>query len=360
MLDARLSPAVLLAEADPEAVVAALEREEVVALMQRALDGCDPGQPLAQAAVATIAAAARRQAAWQLYLTAQAREVLALLAEAGIPALVLKGMAVCHWAYAAPHERQCKDIDLLLPSLAHVERACQLLQRRGHQRVGPGLPGDLVTFELSCVRQDARSGARLEIDLHWRLSSSPMFAFRYQWGELLATSIPVPALGPTARGLAPVPAYLHACMHLLQNVANRQQSSLKWFHDLKLIGARFETEQWQHAAQEAVDRGLARVVLAATAAAQAWFTVALPPDARARLVAAAADESFRPDLLGRWWYVQRANWASFPTLRLRLRWLRQRLLPDRAYLRARYSGSGGALSALGRRSLALLRRIRDR
>src|SRR5690606_3632525 len=133
-----------------------------------------------------------------LFREAHCRTILARLIEAGIPILLLKGSALAYWAYASPHLRECSDIDLLLRSRGDVDRATQILEELHFKNGDRVLPGDLVCFELTCVGS-IPSNAGLEIDLHWQLSSTPMFAFRFNWDELQRGSIELPLLAPGAR-----------------------------------------------------------------------------------------------------------------------------------------------------------------
>ncbi|KAB2931876.1 MAG: nucleotidyltransferase family protein, partial [Candidatus Contendobacter sp.] len=70
----------------------------------------------------------------ELMRAAELRDVLAALAQAGLPVLLLKGAALAYTLYPEPHLRDRCDTDLLLPSRDEAERAWRVLQTLGYQR----------------------------------------------------------------------------------------------------------------------------------------------------------------------------------------------------------------------------------
>lgn len=63
----------------------------------------------------------RELALVSMQLEFQTRQVLTTLHTLQLPALLLKGSALAHWAYDQPHLRACSDVDILLPSRAAAE-----------------------------------------------------------------------------------------------------------------------------------------------------------------------------------------------------------------------------------------------
>ena len=303
-----------------------------------------------------FATAARECAAQSLMREGECRRILVRLAEAGIEVLLLKGSALAYWAYASPYLRDCSDIDLLFRSRTEVDQCVGILADFRFDPRERVLPGGLISFELTCVR-DRRDGIPLEIDLHWQLSSAPMFAYRFDFDELASTSIALPRLAPTARGLSAVYAYLHACMHRVQNMAWGGGNSLKWLFDLNVLGRGFTAGEWGEFAATAIDRSLAAVCQDAIAASTAIFGDHVPAYVHSALREAARREVMDVSEMHRWSYVQWMNFLAFPTTGQRLRWLRQRVLPDIAYMQERYGG-GGLLPMLGVRLRDGLRRLR--
>lgn len=344
-----------ISEQDTEPLLRLARHEGVPGLLHARL-ATEPAAGMVPAPLRTaIMQAAQGEVARSLYLESHARRILARLEQAGIATLLLKGSALAYWAYAAPWQRSCGDIDLLLRSRVEVERAGALLAELGYQPASGALPGDLVSFELT-LAHGAEGTARVEVDLHWRIASSPLFAFRLDWEELDARAVALPKLADGARGLMPVHAWLHACMHRLQNRTNHVPDTLKWLYDLDVLGRGFSETDWHELAQLAGERGLAATCLDGSRAAASHFGEVMPAAIQKQLALAATHETMDISRLDRWWYVQRMNLAAYPDLRRKLRWLRQRLLPDRTHLRARYGGDTGIFKALLLRLRAAARR----
>jgi len=278
---------------------------------------------------------ARRKAQLSLMREAECRKILSHLHSAGIDVLILKGSALAYWAYPSAHLRDCSDIDLLFSSYADTCKVIECLESLAYRLRDPVLAGDLVSFEHTCVR-DSVSGTGLEIDLHWQLSSSPIFAYRFYFDELNSRAISLPKLGEFARGLSPEHAFFNACMHRIQNMAEGSENSLKWLYDLHLLCADFSQAQWQQVLDVAIERKLAGVCRDALQAAQHDFHTIVPDAILASLLSAEKNEFMKIGKMHRWFYIQYMSFMAFPNWPLRMRWLRQRLLPNAAYLEMRY------------------------
>jgi hypothetical protein len=182
------------------------------------------------------------------------------MAHAGISGLLLKGSALAHWAYPAPHLRACSDVDLLLPSRKAAEELARRLCAAGTGYERSDTSGELVAYELMCRRQIS-DGLKLEVDIHWRLANSPLFADAFTFDELMAESIALPRLGPEARGLGLVHACIHACVHRALNLSIGVDDKLKWLYDLEVFRALFTPADWQQLVDLSISKGLAVVVL---------------------------------------------------------------------------------------------------
>lgn len=335
---------------DGDEMLRVAREQGVAALLQARLAGSDAEVPsdLRHA----LDALAQKKAAQSLYRQAQCRAVLARLDAAGIPALVLKGAALAYWAYPEPYLRESGDIDLLLPSAQDTERAVAAIAPLGYTLLEGLHPGDLSRFESTC----AQVGGGMEIDMHWRLSNTALFAFRFGWDELWQQSVGLPALAPTARALAPAQALLHACMHRTKHLAV-QQDRLSWLYDLVVMAERFGPADWQALCAQAARHGVAGVCLANLRDAEARFGSLLPSDVANALAEASSREPLRPARLRHGWYFQLMSWKALPTMRMRWRWLRQQMFPGFAFLRRRH-GTDSTAVALWRRVLTGVRRLR--
>jgi hypothetical protein len=319
------------------------EQEGVVALvhwrLQQARLGVETGRraapdfSLPPAILKAFGDVAHDEALVSMLQEAELRRLLGLMRELGIAGLILKGHALGQWAYAVPHLRACGDIDVLLASRADAERLAHRLEALGH--VQSRKPEGSVGYELTCTRTISPA-VSIEIDLHWRLSNSPLFGYRFSFEEMMAASKALPGLAPNARGLGAVHALLHACMHRVLNLAECNDSDkLKWLYDLSVLTCIFSESDWQHFQSLCVERGLAGVCLNSLDAAAQTFgaqAVPVPGAVRETLVRAQGAESLDVTRLTQWRYREYKIWTALPTLRLRLLWLWQRLWPSRAYM----------------------------
>lgn len=329
----------------------AAQGEDVVALVQARLRAEPAGVP--DAVQAAFEDAARAEAAQSMLRQAEARRVLALLAAAGLPVLLLKGSALAYWLYPAPHLRHCADVDLLFETREAALHAAALLAGDGYVRRQHF--GDAATAEFLC-RRELPGRARVELDMHWALSSAPVFGRRFTFAELMAASQPLPALAPEARGLGPAHACLHACLHRLSDLSNGGDDRLKWLYDLHLLAAAMTDADWRQCVALAAERGLSGVcVHGLEAAAQALAThLPSPPlDALRRQAAAEPMDAAR---MHQWGYFQRQNLRALPGWRARLRWLWQRLRPTAHYREDVGVAGSGLLRDRMQRALRQLRR----
>ncbi|HEY8009611.1 MAG TPA: nucleotidyltransferase family protein [Rudaea sp.] len=283
-----------------------------------------------------LAAATRAEAVSCLVREAECRRILDCLAETNLPALLLKGSALAYWAYDAPYLRPCVDIDFLFASHAAAATAARALARLGYAPLSRALPGDLTTFELGCVR--VVGGTHVWADLHWGVGGAPLFANRLGIEELFAASIALPKLATTARAIGPVHAYLHNSTHRALQLHLGSGDRLKWHYDLHLLAQNFSAADWNQLATLCEERGLAGTCQDAMESSAALFATQLPQSVVDRLTRARRTEKLDVRRMYSWKYMEYQNFRALPTLRQRLRWLRQRLVPNRVYLDDMYGG----------------------
>ncbi len=342
-------------DASNESICDEINREGVVALLHERINAAAGPVDIPAGFREHIAALARKKSQQSLMREAECRRILANLQKAGIKVLLLKGSALAYWLYPSAHLRDCSDIDLLFCSYDETRKAIGLLQSMQYSLRDPAMAGDLTSFEQTCVR-DSNAGTGLEIDLHWRLSSSPMFAYQFDFDELDASSMALPRLGPHARGLSPVHAFFNACMHRIQNMSDGTENCLKWLYDLHLLASQFSPAEWQMLVDVSIDRKFAGICLDGLQATKREFGTSIPEDVPAALEKASKKERMQIGKMQGWFYIQRMSFSAFPTLRLRLRWLRQRLIPNGEYLKARY-GESNFVRLLFKRIRAGLQRL---
>lgn len=333
----------------PEALLAQAASEGVLALL---------GQRVSQLRNAPtgfideLLAAGRSLAASSLLLEAECRRTLATLPPQK-PVLMLKGSALAHWLYPQPFLRECSDIDLLMSSRADVEQAAEQLGGIGYAMHHQ--PDDLA-HELLC-RRELANGMRVDLDMHWRLVNAPVFADVFGFDELHAAAIPLPRLGPTARGLCPVHAFAHAAMHRAINLYTGIGDRLKWLYDLHLLAKSFDANDWESLVRLCGQRGISGVCIEGIEATEAMFGQVAPASVLECLDGARARDRVDARRMGEWGYMQRRNLASLPSGRVRLRWLWQSLLPPTGYLQELYGSERGRMWLLMERGRRACRRL---
>jgi len=326
----------------PEQLVTAAQAEDVVGLVNWRLQqvsfcsgistvwtGAAPFAEFVQA----FSIAAREEALSSMMIESESRGIIRLMAKAGIPSLMLKGSALAHWAYTQPHLRACSDVDLLVPSREDGEALSAQLTAKGYERVKT--LGDLVAYELLCHRQVA-GGWNLEVDIHWRLANSPLFANVFTFDELMKDSIELPKLAPGARGLGIVHAFIHACLHRALNLSTGTNDKLKWLYDLEVLMELFTPEQWKRLANLSVGKGVAGIVSDALHVAAATFGRELPAQWMGVMLRSQGNETLDARRLSDWRYMQRKSFESLPGFFQKIRWLGQRCFLSHEYLQQLY------------------------
>jgi hypothetical protein len=155
--------------------------------------------------------------------------VLRLIASAGLPAIVLKGLALAHTVYVHAWMRPRGDTDLLIRQIdvPHFDR---VFRDSGYTLL-PHVRGELTLPQRHYYR-DAVSGFRHSWDLHWRLTTSEALREALPEGELWAHAEPRPDLDG-----ARVPKYAEAlvlaCIHRLAH--HFDDPRLIWLWDIRLL-----------------------------------------------------------------------------------------------------------------------------
>jgi hypothetical protein len=135
------------------------------------------------------------------------------------------------------------------------------------------------------------------------------------------------------------------------------QDILKWIFDLYLLGNRFTAQDWSDLADLAIERGLAGTCLDGLRACTEMFGDPCPESCRELLAAAALNEPMKISRMGSWTYIQYMTLLAFPTVRMRARWIRQRVFPTREYLRYRYGKGRGFVYLVASRTAAGVRSL---
>lgn len=266
---------------------------------------------------------------------------LAALRGAGLDPLLFKGEALARSLYPEPGTRVRGDADVWVGP-ADFDLACRTLEGLGWQAV-PAADGEWLQPE----RSFRAPGGPARIDLHRRILSQP----------LLAAALDAPAIlarATRAGGVAmpgPDDALLIAAAHLVGHHADAPRAI--WLHDLHCLAA--DHAALRPAADRAIARGLAAILAHALRAAREAFGTPLDDDLLRGLDDAGRRERgarlLRPMSAAR---RLGFDFATLPGWRARATWLRELLVPDAGWLRAR-EGAGPLPWLLLRRALRGLR-----
>jgi len=283
---------------------------------------------------------ARAAMAWELAHKAELIRCLSALTDAGIEVLILKGTALAYSLYSVPSIRSRGDTDLFVRT-DDVATSCDVLAELGYAR---DTYSQGVGCEVNLTKQD-RFGLDHVLDVHWRLSGNEVFAALFDWEEAHRMSVAVPALAVQARGLSPVHALLHACVHRAAHVHSPyyvdgdpylERNRLIWLYDIRLLSDALDTAHWRSFVDLARERGVSALCLDALHAAADLLGAAIPTEASSALAHPKRSEISAQLLLDSAW---RGAWVEFRAQRglaARSKYLRDLLFPNRQYMQRKY------------------------
>jgi hypothetical protein len=284
------------------------------------------------------------------------RTVLEALAQASVRPILIKGASLAYTHYARPELRPRADTDVMIVA-DERKTVARVLASIGYERPAEA-DGELTTGQFHFVRDD-RCGILHALDVHWRISNVRVFAEALTYEELARDAVPIPALGPHARGAAPQHALFLACIHRVAHHADADD--LLWLYDIRLLAQGTEADAAAFAALASA-RGMRAVCRRGLALASAAFGGIDPRwlaalsnvngagNSDEREAQAAAFLRGPMSLAG----ILKADLAATPGWRRRLRILREHLFPKRAFMHERY----GTRSALALPFLYLYRIVR--
>jgi hypothetical protein len=323
-----------------DAFVAACAEQDLTPLIYRTLATDGSGWP--GDVIGRIAGQARTQVGVEMARTRETRQALDALAAAGVPALIFKGTALAHAIYPHPSLRPRNDTDLLVRP-ADRDAARTALEGAGYTAT-TYCDGEVLFRQYELQREDAL-GITHALDVHWGLSTQALFADLFDFDELEAGSVAIPALGNHARAFGPVHALLCACVHPTMHHHNEER--LIWAYDVHLLGARLSPSDWRHFADTASAKSVAAICRNALQRAVDRLGTRVPRDVLARLDAAAArgEPSARYLEAGRRWGDELASSLRALRWRDRLRLVREVAFPAPRYMLAAYGVSGARFGA---------------
>jgi hypothetical protein len=271
------------------------------------------------------------------------RAVLKELGHSGIAPLVFKGQALAYSHYPDPLFRPRVDTDVLIDP-AEQQSMFTVLERLHYHR-SPFVAGDFVMHQAPYLRTDAR-GVQHAIDVHWKISNPQVFAAALTTAELRSGSVNIPALGPSARAVAPVHALAIACIHRVAH--HNHEERLIWLYDIHLMAERLTAAEEEQFANLAGAKQLTKVCAAGLARAAELFGAGRAASLASRLVATGSVEPSQVYVSGKMRKVDvlASDLRALDGWHSRMKLVREHLFPPPRYMRDTYGVASPALLPL--------------
>jgi hypothetical protein len=325
----------------PSEILSVADDEGVASLVYQAL-AASPARDVPAALTEAFAAAAREQAAREMLRRQEIASALAALDGAGVAPIVLKGAALAYTVYDRPDLRPRDDTDLLVRE-DDLDRVREAMASCGYE-AGLLCDGELLFRQYQMEKSD-RFGTSHVVDVHWKISTQPVFADVLSYDEVAAASAPIPALGRSARGCGAAHGLLIAAIHPVMH--HRNVERLVWLYDVHLLASGMSGAALQDMAALAMARRVGGVTAHTLARARARFGTAIPAALIRDLEQRDPGEPSRAYLAaGRHWSDELGDsLGALPTLGDRLTLVREVMLPSPRYMRSRYQIGDGVLAA---------------
>ena len=323
---------------DAHEFLALCDREEIacLAFTQMARSGADDDWP--PEVRDELARAAREAAAVEMVRRQEIEVVLDALRARGVRVLVIKGAALAYAVYPDPIARTRLDTDLFIDA-SDATDARAVFAERGYT-APPYCDALMAQFQME--RTDA-VGVTHVFDVHWKISTQPVFADVLTFAHAASRAVPVSALGPNAATLSNVDALLLACIHPAMHHQNAERAL--WTYDTHLLASRLSDDEFREFALYATQRQVAAICAHELRRAESRFATPIPADVLRSLDAAGAEPSAAYLASHRRWHDELASSVrATPNLGDRVRLMREVLLPRPSYMLGAYGLEGKPLA----------------
>lgn len=306
--------------------------EDLTGLVYERLVSCDPGDDWLALRDA-LADHAREAAATELLRKREIMSVLDSLGGEAVDPILLKGTALAYSVYSTPSSRPRCDTDLLIRR-DQIDAVRRVMTARGYL-APPFSHGEVLFCQFEMEKPDD-FGVNHAFDVHWKISTQPIFADVLAYDEVRAEAVPVPRLGLRARAPSPIHALLHACIHPAMHHRNAER--LIWVYDIHLLASRLSRSQLDRFVDLASARGVAAVCAHALAVATTRFGTRVSDHVMATLAGSAPGEASAAYLQPRrrWHDELISSIRDLSSWRDRLRLLREVMFPDSRYILSAY------------------------
>ena len=281
---------------------------------------------------------AREETARELLRREEIAAVIAALSDRGVRAVVLKGAALAYTVYETPGARPRLDTDFFIDECDR-DTARVVLEKRGY--VAPPYCADLFSqFEMTKTDE---FGLVHVMDVHWKISTQPVFACVLRFEEVLRRAMPVPALGASAVVPRSVDALLLACMHPVMHHQNEER--MLWAYDIHLLAESLTAVEFEELVRLARAKQMTEVCARGLRLAQAMFRTAISNALLADLDRRERAEPSAEYLASqrRWRDETVSSLRALPRFSERVRFMRSVLLPSPQYMLGAYGLHGKPL-----------------
>jgi hypothetical protein len=271
------------------------------------------------------------QAALEMCRQPELTRVLAALADAEVPVLLMKGGALAYTVYPLPELRPRCDTDLLL-AREDLDRARPVLAQLGYAEA-IGVTGELVSHQQMFVKHDHGHPSHT-LDVHWQIVNPQRFAGALTFERLASESLPIPALGRGARTPGIVHSLLLACLHRFAH--HYETDRLIWLYDIHLLGQFMSEADWAKALCLAEELRIAPVCGRCIQTVRERLGTALPAQIAAAFESATRHE--RTVVPERRWQILLSDLRALPSWASRVRLLAEHAFPAPEYILSKYPG----------------------
>ncbi len=205
-------------------------------------------------------------------LARELARILRLFADAGVPVMPLKGVALAESLYGDPALRVCSDIDVLVPP-RHAIEAFHLVVSSGYQPefTQPRLLDLVVRYAKHGVLTREERTRIYRLELHWALFLGGGLE-KELLDQLWSDAVRKTFYGVSAFALSAEWEFLYLAVH----AAQESRLCLKWFADLDRLCARGILD-WKKVNDKAKSLGWETAVRSSLAACCSLFETPIDP-----------------------------------------------------------------------------------
>ena len=270
----------------PAAIRQALVKHKVYALLNQArLAGSATG--FDRDSTQLLENNAKGFAMLDLAFTRETQQLLHLLGEQGISALLIKGFPIAHRYYPASYLRHRVDVDVLL-SEADWSRSMPALEQAGYQL--DWAHTNTVTSKQFTATVPRDAPQAIVFDIHKRISNRSVFMNLLPFDVCLERRIALTGVHKLAFTLATSHQLILSCLHRLAHGRNAERDRLTWLYDVRLMLQSMTRAEQEYFVEEALSMQMGTVCADAVMQSEIFFGNVLDADLVTQLSGQAMNE----------------------------------------------------------------------